>query len=113
MTISVYSSSATPLGETIYTFDGVTAPAQYVPTLTVTTERNATGTNTQYRIHIEYPLVTTIDGVTSAPNTLKANFNFTALRNVLNTAEKTRVITELSAFLTAELTNIIEGNAKP
>ena len=113
MTISVYSSSDTPIGETIYTFDGVVAPAQFVPTLTVTTERNSSGTNTQYRVHVEYPLVTTVDGITSAPNTLKANFNFTALRNVLNEAEKTRVINEIAAFLTAELTNIITGNAKP
>lgn len=113
MTISVYSSAQGPLGTTVYTFDGVSAPAQFIPTLTVETEMNAAKTNTQYRIRVEYPLVTTVDGVTLAPNTLRANFSFSALRNVINTAEKQRIIDEIKDFLNANVDHIINGNSLP
>lgn len=43
MTISVYSASQGPIGRTEYRFDGVTAPAQYIPRLTMTTKQNTAG----------------------------------------------------------------------
>jgi len=113
MSINIYSASQGPLGVSVYTFDGVTAPAQFVPTLSAETEMNKDKTNIQYRVRIEYPLVTTVDGVTLAPNIIRANFNFTALRNVLANTEKERVIDELIAYLTAHKAKIVSGNVLP
>lgn len=111
MTISVYSASQGPIGRTEYRFVGVTAPAQYIPRLTMTTKQNTAGTNVDSRIDVSYPLVTEVDGVSTAPNTFRASVTFTALQSVVNNTERVRVLDELIAFLTANKTKIVNGDA--
>ena len=113
MALTIYSQSASPLGTTIYRFTGIVAPAQFVPTLTVTTSRNRTGTNVMYKAVVDYPLITTVDGVTLAPNHFKFNFEFTALQSVENNSERERVLDEVIAFLTAHRDEITAGSARP
>lgn len=113
MTISVYSESSSPLGTSIYRFDGVNVPAQFIPTLLFSATQNKAGTNVNMRIRIEFPLVVTVDGITSAPNKFVCNLDFTALQSVTNSAERTRVLDELIAFLTANKARIASGSVRP
>lgn len=110
MSITKYSESAGPIGQSIYTFTGVVVPAQFMPRLVATTTVNKAGTNVEFKISVNYPLVSTVDGANVALNTLRANFSFTALQSVINTEEKSRVLTELVDYIIANKENIIEGN---
>lgn len=110
MSITKYSESAGPIGQSIYTFTGVVVPAQYMPRLVATTTVNKAGTNVEYKISVNYPLVSTVDGANVALNTIRANLSFTALQSVINTEEKLRVLDELVDYIVANKANIIEGN---
>ena len=110
MSITKYSESAGPIGQSIYTFTGVVVPAQYMPRLVATTTVNKAGTNVEYKISVNYPLVSIVDGANVALNTIRANLNFTALQSVINTEEKLRVLDELVDYIVANKANIIEGN---
>lgn len=110
MSITKYSESAGPIGQSIYTFTGVTVPAQYMPRLVATTTVNKAGTNIEYKISVNYPLVSVVDGANVALNTIRANLSFTALQSVINTDEKSRVLDEIVAYITANKANIIDGN---
>lgn len=112
MSITLYSESPAPIGTSIYTFDGVSVPAQYVPRLTVSTKQNASGTNIDYKINIDYPITATVDGVITAPNTFRCTFSFTALRTVLEPTVRQRILDEIRAFLVSEDDNIQTGNAR-
>lgn len=115
MTLAIYSASQGPIGQTVYTFTGVNVPAIYVPTLTETTRANKSKTNIDYSILVEYPVVATVEGVTTAPNTFRVAFSFTALRIVVATAERERALDEFISFISApeNRKRILEGNAKP
>ena len=113
MTISVYSLSASPLGKSIYRFNEVTAPAQFVPELVVTTVQNASGTNINYKVDVDYPLLVTTDGVTTAPNHFKIRFEFTSLRSVISSTERERIVDEFIAFLTSHKGELMAGSARP
>lgn len=113
MTISVYSESPSPLGTSVYRFDGVNVPAQFIPTLVFSAVKNNAGTNVNVRVKIDYPIVVTTDGITSAPNHFISTFDFTALQSVLNVTERTRVLDELIAFLTSHKASIINGSVRP
>lgn len=110
MSITTYSESAGPIGQSIYTFTGVVVPAQFMPRLVATTTVNKAGTNVEYKISVNYPLVSNVDGANVALNTIRANLNFTALQSVINTEEKMRVLDELVNYIVANKANIIEGN---
>lgn len=110
MSITKYSESAGPIGQSIYTFTGVTVPAQYMPRLVATTTANKAGTNIEYKISVNYPLVSVVDGANVALNTIRANLSFTALQSVINTDEKLRVLDEIIGFIVANKANIIDGN---
>ena len=110
MSITKYSESAGPIGQSIYTFTGVTVPAQYMPRLVATTTVNKAGTNIEYKVSVNYPLVSVVDGANVALNTIRANLSFTALQSVINTDEKLRVLDEIVDFITANKVNIIDGN---
>lgn len=110
MSITKYSESAGPIGQSIYTFTGVTVPAQYMPRLVATTAVNKAGTNIEYKISVNYPLVSIVDGANVALNTIRANLSFTALQSVINTDEKMRVLDEIVAYIQANKANIIDGN---
>ena len=110
MSITKYSESAGPIGQSIYTFTGVTVPAQYMPRLVATTTVNKAGTNIEYKISVNYPLVSVVDGANVALNTIRANLSFTALQSVINTDEKLRVLDEIVDFIIANKVNIIDGN---
>lgn len=113
MTIALYSSSNTPVGTTIYTFVGVTVPTQYVPRLVATTALNAAGTNTDYKINVDYPIVTTVDGVNTALNTFRIRFNYTSLRSVINDVERARILREFLDYCEQNFEHICEGNVLP
>lgn len=113
MSVHAYLTSSSPLGKSVYLFDGVTAPAQYVPTLTFSAEMNKSGTNTNVKVDIDFPLLTVVDGVTSSLNSFKAKFEFTSLRSVINDTERERVIDELIAFLTSKKSSIMAGSVLP
>lgn len=110
MSITKYSESAGPIGQSIYTFTGVTVPAQYMPRLVATTTVNKAGTNIEYKISVNYPLVSVVDGANVALNTIRANLSFTALQSVINTDEKARVLDEIVDYIVANKANIIDGN---
>lgn len=114
MSLVVYQLSQGPIGSSIYNFASVSAPQQFMPTLTAKTSVNTPKTNTKVEINVEYPLMQTVDSVsTYSGNTIRASFNFTALRNVSALSEKLRVIDEMIAYLTANKNNLANGNVLP
>lgn len=113
MAVSLYIQSSSPLGKSVYTFTGVTAPAQYIPLLNFSAEMNKSGTNTNVKVDIDYPLLTVVDGVTSSLNSFKAHFSFTSLRSVINDTERARAFDEMVAFLTANKARILAGSVLP
>lgn len=110
MALVAYSISSGPIGRSVYTLGGITAPAMFMPTLIAQTRVNKSNTNTEYSANINYPLTAEVDGVTKATNVIKAHFSFTALRTISSVTEKERVLTELAAWITANKTNIANGN---
>lgn len=110
MAIAAYSKSSGPIGQSIYTFVGVTAPQQFMPRLVATTKLNKAQTNTDFRISVSYPLLSVVDGVEANLNTIRCSVSFSALRNVIATAEKTRVLDEIIGYLTANKAKIIAGD---
>lgn len=112
MSITVYSESSGPIGQTIYTFVGVTAPAQFVPRLVATTKRNNAGTNIDYRVAADYPIISTVDGKNVVTDTFRAHFSFTALQSVINMEERGRLFDEVVAFLVKERDHILDGNVR-
>lgn len=113
MSLTPYSVSASPLGESIYRFAGVDVPAQYVPELVHTTVQNKLGTNINNVIRIAAPITVNIDGVTTSVNKFIAEFKFTALRSVKEDTMRLRVIDEMIAYLTANRNNIAIGSSRP
>lgn len=112
MSVHVYSESPSPLGTSTYLFDNVNAPAQWIPSITFTAARNKTDTNTNVTVKTEYPLLTTVDGVTTNKNTFVASVHFTALRSVVNDTERARALDETIAFLTAHRESILHGSVR-
>lgn len=111
MSLVAYSISQGPIGQSIWQFSGVSAPQQFMPLLKATTAVNASRTSTKYSVAVEYPLMSTVNGQdVYSGNTLRAHFDFSALRNVIADTEKLRVIDELVDFLTANRLNIAAGN---
>lgn len=113
MSITAYSISAGPLGTSIYQFDSVSAPAQFMPTITVSATQNSSGTNTNVTIGSEYPIISVVDGVNVAANRFKMTTVFTALRSIQNDAERARLFNEHVAYLTANRAKILAGSARP
>lgn len=112
MTVSIYSQSASPLGSSTYRFDGVAAPAQFIPTLTFEAKANGSGTNNWIRVDSTYPLITVVDGVTTQTDAFRMKSEFTALQNVIADSERARLFDEHVAFLTAQKANILAGKVR-
>lgn len=113
MSLIPYSVSASPLGVSIYHFDNIDAPAQYVPELVHTTVQNRIGTNINNVIRINAPITAEVDGVIVSSNKFVAEFKFTALRSVKEDTMRFRVIDELVAYLIANRDNIANGSSRP
>lgn len=113
MTISVLYKAPAPLGETKYMIDGVVAPAQFQPTITVSTSRNKAGTNTMWTLHGEYPILVEQGGIQVNNDTFRIKFEFTSLRGTISTTERTALINEVLTFLSlpANKTAIANGSA--
>lgn len=99
MSYQLYSQSAGPLGVSHYRLSDVSAPAQFVPTLTFSAVQNSSGTNTNVSLTSEYPIVTEVDGVNVANNRFRMVTTFTALRNIKNDTERARIFDEHVQFL--------------
>lgn len=112
MTVSIYSQSASPLGSSTYRFDGVAAPAQFIPTLTFEAKANGSGTNNWVRVDSTYPLITVVDGVTTQTDAFRMKSEFTALQNVIADTERERLFDEHVAFLVAQKANILAGKVR-
>ena len=112
MTVSIYSQSASPLGSSTYRFNGVAAPAQFIPTLTFEAKANGSGTNNWVRVESTYPLITVVDGVTTQTGAFRMKSEFTALQNVIADSERARLFDEHVAFLTAQKANILAGKVR-
>lgn len=112
MSINVYSESAGPIGQTIYKFDSVVAPAQFVPALVATTKRNNAGTNVDYRIAADYPIISVVDGKNVVTDTFRCHFSFTALQSTISGTERGRLFDEVIAFLIKEKDHILDGNVR-
>lgn len=113
MSIIAYSISAGPLGTSIYQFDSVRAPAQFMPTITVSAVQNSSGTNTNVTVGSEYPIISEVDGVNVATNRFKMTTVFTALRSIQSDVERARLFDEHVTYLTANKANILAGSARP
>lgn len=113
MAVSLQVSSPGPLGVSWYVFTGITAPAQYMPTVRFEAIMNKPRSNTNMKVDMEYPLLQVVDGVTSVTNTFKSSFTFTALRGVSSDTERMRVLDEMIAFLTANKARIAVGSVLP
>lgn len=110
MSVSVYSQSPSPLGKSVYHFAGVSVPKQFVPTLVYEAKLNGTQTNTWVRVDTRYPILSTVDGVTTRQNEFKMYTEYSSLNSVLSTAERERVFDEHVRFLLANRPGIINGN---
>lgn len=110
MALSAWSSSASPLGKSIFRFVGVAVPAQFVPWLSFEAKLNDKGTNTWVRIDSRYPILSTTDGVTTQTNEFRMYTEFSALQNVIAADERARLFNEHVSFLLAHGTGIINGN---
>lgn len=112
MTVSIYSQSASPLGSSIYRFDSVAAPAQFIPTLTFQAKANGSGTNNWVTVDTVYPLIVVVDGVTTQTDAFRFKSEFTALQNVIADSERERLFDEHVAFLTAHKADILAGKVR-
>lgn len=113
MSYVIYSASPAPLGVSEYRLVGVDAPAQYVPRIIASTSRNASGTNIDYRLKSDYPLLVTVDGVITNNNTFRMETKFSALQNVLNDTERARIFDEHVQFLVDNRSKILNGDVTP
>lgn len=112
MALSLWSESSSPLGVSIFRFVGIAVPAQFVPFLKFEAKMNSAGTNTWMRVDTRYPLLSTVDGVTTQTNEFKMYSEFSSLQSVLAPTEKARIFDEHVRFLLTHRTAILEGNVK-
>lgn len=112
MAVTLYSQSASPLGNSIYRFVGVSAPALYIPTITFSAKANGSGTNNWVTVDSVYPLLTVVDGVTTQTDAFKMKSEFTSLQSVIADTERERLFDEHVAFLTANKANILAGKVR-
>lgn len=110
MALAIWSSSPSPLGTSIYRFVGISAPAQFMPTLKYEASMNKSGTNTWVRVDTRYPLLATVDGVITETDQLRMYSEFSALQNVVAATERERLFDEHVRFLLANKPGIINGN---
>lgn len=113
MALVIYSQSPSPIGESVYRFSAIAAPAQYVPVLRYKAALNKASTNTTMSVDIDAPIVTVVDGVTQSLNGFKCGFYYTSLRNVTEDTMRVRVLDEMIAFLTAHKAEIAAGQVTP
>lgn len=113
MAITLYSASQSPLGTSIYTFTGVSAPAMYTPRLFKKAVRNKSNTNIEVTVDTNFPLVTEEEGIYTVRNTFKMRTTFTALQSVISNTERERIFDEHVAYLTAQKAKILIGDATP
>lgn len=104
--------SPTPIGVSMYQIDGTQAPAQFVPTIEVTTTLNKSQSNANVSAKVVYPLLTTVNGVQVNLNSFRGRFEFTALRGVLSTTEREAAFDEFVALITKNKAKIIAGSAQ-
>lgn len=112
MSVSLYSQSASPLGKSIYRFVGVSAPAQFIPTLTFEAKANGSGTNNWVTVDSTYALIAVVDGVTTPTDTFRMKSEFTSLQNVIADTERARLFDEHVQFLLDNKANILEGKVR-
>lgn len=113
MAVTLQISSPGPLGVSWYVFTGISAPAQYQPSVRFEAAMNKPRSNTNVKVDMEYPLLEVVDGITTVVNTFKSSFSFTALRGVSSDTERMRVLDEMIAFLTANKARIAVGSVLP
>lgn len=110
MALSIWSQSPAPLGKNIYRFVGVSAPAQYTPTLQFEAKMNGPGTNTWVKAVTQYPLLAVIDGVTTETNKFQLSTEFSCLQNVTADTERARIFDEHVRFLLTHRSAFLQGN---
>lgn len=110
MALAVWSQSTSPLGKSVYRFVGVSAPAQFVPTLSYEARMNGSGTNTWVRVDTRYPIIATVDGVVTETDNFKMYTEFSALQNIIAVTERERVFDEHVRFLLCNKPGIVNGN---
>lgn len=110
MALSVWSQSTSPLGRSIYRFVGVSAPAQFVPTLNYEARMNGPGTNTWVKIDSRYPILATVDGIVTETDNFRMTTEFSCLQNIIAQTERERLFDEHARFLLANRLGIINGN---
>lgn len=111
MSMSIRYVATAPIGSSQLQINGVTAPAQFVPRFLIDTRYTSNGANVSWRLRGEYPLINTVDDVVVNNNTFRLSFEFTALQNVSNLAERTALLDNFIAFVTANKSRILDGSA--
>lgn len=110
MALVVWSSSTSPLGKSVYRFVGISVAAQFVPWLSYEAKMNNSGTNTWVRVDSRYPILATVEGVTTQTDEFKMYTEFSALNNILAATERERLFDEHVRFLLANKPGILAGN---
>lgn len=113
MALTLQAISPSPLGTSYYSFTGISAPAQYVPTAEFTAKRNKSNTNTDVTVLMKYPILQETEGVTTIIAMFQCSFSFTSLRTVVSETERARIFDEMTAFLTTNKARILAGSVLP
>lgn len=109
MAYQAYSTSQGPLGTSTFRLVGVTAPAQFQPSMVFSATQNSSGTNTNVKLDSTYPLLTEVDGVYTSANQFRMKTEFSALRSVIDDTERARIFDEHVQFLLDKRDLILQG----
>lgn len=109
---NLYDQADSPIGQSVLRLPTKkVVPAQFIPTVKISTLESKKGANINYRIVIDHPLPRQVEGVWKADNHFQARFSFTALQNEIEDEARDAVIDAMIDLLTSQKSHIKSGNA--
>lgn len=106
---NLYSAPSSFDNPAVWRYEDANIAPLYRPTIKQEANPNAAGTNINSRVTTRVPVVTTVNGVASVTNTVKAVTDFTSLQVLVSSDSLTLAIEAQIAALTALKANIIAG----
>lgn len=109
MPLAILSKDNDLLGTDKYRETDKTVPMAYRPTVEMSVNANASGTNNNVTVKSTFPVVTTVNGVTTSKDSFLMVSKFSSLQHITNDVERAKAFDDHIKFLGKARASILDG----